>query len=440
MNQYPAKPLMDEMARYGRYGDSMLVHMNPVEVAGIASLTPGGLTKNPVTGQPEAFAFLAPMLLGAAGISMTPLASAALVGGITAIQEKDLGKGLLAGIGGLAAGALGEKLGNLFGMGADPVTQTAIEGGADTAKAVTSAVPDATTELAQTAIQNPDVFPVSAAKATRGFGFGEGTGLGTVPDLAPAPSAADAARAAQLNMASGPVSPEMARMIGAPNDAVRGSMFDKINAGMRSMGAMGNLGILGVSQGALGDIEMREKQRAQGEALRAKREEKLNQARSDLAGAMSLAGQRSEMGRTVRMQEGGSTDAGAAVVQTLPEQEGFIDPLKAARFFGIGDRGYGGLSPAQVQANLRGIDVIAPPKDYMPGLEPEFSYFQTLERDDAGNIIGTPQVPDRHTGRCVPLHLAKAHISILYCSLRSLMHSFRSFVELSPLLTPVQQT
>ena len=62
-------------------------------------------------------------------------------------------------------------------------------------------MPDATTELAQTAIQNPDVFPVSAAKATRGFGFGEGTGLGTVPDLAPAPSAADAARAAQLNMA-----------------------------------------------------------------------------------------------------------------------------------------------------------------------------------------------------------------------------------------------
>ena len=59
------------------------------------------------------------MLLGAAGISMTPLASAALVGGITAVTEKDIGKGLLAGIGGLASGALGEKLGNLFGMGAD---------------------------------------------------------------------------------------------------------------------------------------------------------------------------------------------------------------------------------------------------------------------------------------------------------------------------------
>ena len=37
MNRYPAKPMMDEMAKYGRYGDTMLVHMNPVEVAGIAS-------------------------------------------------------------------------------------------------------------------------------------------------------------------------------------------------------------------------------------------------------------------------------------------------------------------------------------------------------------------------------------------------------------------
>ena len=37
--------MMDEMAKYGRYGDTMLVHMNPVEVAGIASLVPGGLTQ-----------------------------------------------------------------------------------------------------------------------------------------------------------------------------------------------------------------------------------------------------------------------------------------------------------------------------------------------------------------------------------------------------------
>mgnify|MGYP003671170609 FL=1 len=29
MNRYPMKPYMDQMAQHGRYGDSMLVHMNP---------------------------------------------------------------------------------------------------------------------------------------------------------------------------------------------------------------------------------------------------------------------------------------------------------------------------------------------------------------------------------------------------------------------------
>ena len=64
MNKYPMKPFMDEMATHGRYGDTMLVHMNPAEVEGIASLVPGGkLTINPVTGQPEAFLqFLAPLI------------------------------------------------------------------------------------------------------------------------------------------------------------------------------------------------------------------------------------------------------------------------------------------------------------------------------------------------------------------------------------------
>jgi hypothetical protein len=36
----PLQPQADQMAQYGRYGDSMMVHMNPAEVQGIASLTP----------------------------------------------------------------------------------------------------------------------------------------------------------------------------------------------------------------------------------------------------------------------------------------------------------------------------------------------------------------------------------------------------------------
>ena len=71
----PLQPQAEQMAQYGRYGDSMLVHMNPAEVQGIASLAPGGrLTTNPVTGQPEAFLpFLAPIIGSALG-------SAALTG------------------------------------------------------------------------------------------------------------------------------------------------------------------------------------------------------------------------------------------------------------------------------------------------------------------------------------------------------------------------
>jgi len=38
---------------FGRYGDNILVHMNPEELSGLASL--GQITYNPVTGLPEAF-------------------------------------------------------------------------------------------------------------------------------------------------------------------------------------------------------------------------------------------------------------------------------------------------------------------------------------------------------------------------------------------------
>ena len=49
------------VAAQGRYGDSMLLHVNPAEVKGLASAMP--ITVNPETGQPEAFLpFLAPIL------------------------------------------------------------------------------------------------------------------------------------------------------------------------------------------------------------------------------------------------------------------------------------------------------------------------------------------------------------------------------------------
>jgi hypothetical protein len=46
------------LASLGRNGDSMLVHMNPTELAGLQGLAMaqgGSLTINPQTGLPEAF-------------------------------------------------------------------------------------------------------------------------------------------------------------------------------------------------------------------------------------------------------------------------------------------------------------------------------------------------------------------------------------------------
>jgi len=128
LQQAPLQPQAEQMAQYGRYGDSMLVHMNPAEVQGIASLTPGGLTTNPVTGQPEAFAFLIPMLAsmaapgaftaaagalgtGALGSTLAAIgANSALAGAIgsglaTTAMTGDLKKGIASGLTGYGLGS-----------------------------------------------------------------------------------------------------------------------------------------------------------------------------------------------------------------------------------------------------------------------------------------------------------------------------------------------
>ena len=70
------------VAAQGRFGDSMLLHVNPAEVKGLASAMP--ITMNPETGQPEAFLpFLAPMLgslIAPTILAGTGLSAAAMAG------------------------------------------------------------------------------------------------------------------------------------------------------------------------------------------------------------------------------------------------------------------------------------------------------------------------------------------------------------------------
>lgn len=121
------KDLAQGLASLGRYGDSMLVHMNPEEVAGLQILAKsrgGTLTVNPDTGMPEAFLgdifqaalpiaagwALGPGGLTASGIFSSPLTAGLAVGvGAYALTGDPLA-GLSAGFGAAGGFGLGSNL------------------------------------------------------------------------------------------------------------------------------------------------------------------------------------------------------------------------------------------------------------------------------------------------------------------------------------------
>ena len=127
MNIAPKPPLArqgQQLASHGRYGDTQLVHMNPYEVQGLAAMSPTGqLTKNPVTGQPEAFLpMLVPLLGSVAGKAIAGKAiGSALAGAVgsglaTWAQTGDFEKGVISGVTGFG-------LGKVLGAGTDVVNQ-----------------------------------------------------------------------------------------------------------------------------------------------------------------------------------------------------------------------------------------------------------------------------------------------------------------------------
>jgi len=226
--QYGFAPTMPMMAKggsvaaenvraQGRYGDSMLVHMSPREVAGLQALAMrhgGSLTINPKTGMPEAFflSALLPMLAGAAAPTLTagtvlaplfetPLMAGLTIGGLTALFTGDIGKGFSAGLG--AYGGAG--LGDAFSAAATPADAFS---GVDLS--APSAAVDPSTFIAETgaapsiagapatvgAGSVPPVPPVDASIYPQEFMRGTaasfnvpGTPAGTVPPAGAVPSA-----------------------------------------------------------------------------------------------------------------------------------------------------------------------------------------------------------------------------------------------------------
>lgn len=121
MTQPRYQGIAQALASKGRYGDTQLVHMNPIEVEMMERATPGGLTTNPETGQKEAFAFLVPMLGGMAGSAAlgstigTTAATALGAGAAQFAATGDLESGLLTGItAGIGSGLMSGMSGGDF--------------------------------------------------------------------------------------------------------------------------------------------------------------------------------------------------------------------------------------------------------------------------------------------------------------------------------------
>lgn len=173
------KQQVQNVAAQGRYGDSMLLHVNPAEVRGLAQAVP--LTINPQTGQPEAFLpFLAPLL----GSTLASSLAASGVLGATLAASPALAAGLGAGLatyaqtGGSGSKALLSGLTAGFGTNAaNTAAQAANIGQQTTANIAAGMAPDAASAAAQTAAAaapRAATGPLTALKDTFAGGFDEG--------------------------------------------------------------------------------------------------------------------------------------------------------------------------------------------------------------------------------------------------------------------------
>lgn len=290
MNRMP--PLQrnaDELARYGRYGDSMLVHMNPAEVQGIAALSPTGkLTRNPVTGQPEAFLpFLAPLLakavpgllakaglggLASAAASAPGITSAITSGLVTGVAEGDLEKGIMAGITSFG-------IGKAMGAASDAVNLKDQVGTLADAQNLADVKATAVQEAGQAL---PRVSPGGFETLTPTM-----EQAGALTSVSPEQMASIDAQKALMGAEKALVRD---RLDVSAKDQI-GAMFDK--DGLQAFGAEmmkpENILPTAIGAGSLAQMDAMERQQAIGREQEAKRQTMLDRQRGIMSGAASVA-------------------------------------------------------------------------------------------------------------------------------------------------------
>ena len=406
-NQQPMRGMANQMATHGRYGDSMLVHMNPVEVQGLASLSPTGeLTTNPMTGQPEAFLpFLLPLLgslggssllagstlgglIGGAGLSSA--AAGAIGSGLaTTAITGDLKEGIMSGLTGFGIGKAFQGASELLSPEVLGATTDLANVGADAAAAAelslgAGAGEGALKQAANTITQAPATIELPAGQlGPQAPNFGSQAYRQEVLDAAKF----DAGRAGSSAFAENPM--EFAKKFGS-QAITSGTMLPvAIGEGMRGQRKMNQ-----ANERALADYE---KEKADTLARStAVRDSAIQQARDDYAyqdygyaggGLVSVNPQeymRQMNGvQTVGMQEGGPAEYNYA---GMPGKGGNTSPASA----GLKQRA---VRPANVvtadQLAKEAAELSAQGKDPRAGFTGEINYFRKTPEE-----AGIPLPPD----------------------------------------------
>ena len=194
----PMSGLSSVLAMQGRLGDSTLVHMNPMEVEMLKTMSPdGNLSYNPETGLPEAFklrdiaAFALPIAAGIAAPYLLPTLGGVTAGAIGA-GVGGFGSGLIQGKGvgdSLVQGGLSGLMS--YGMGSMMAPST-VTGGSGAIQGGTTAAP---------------IVDVTGAEASMKAGAGMMAPSNTVLNVSgglPVAGAVDPASIATLNQSIGP--------------------------------------------------------------------------------------------------------------------------------------------------------------------------------------------------------------------------------------------
>jgi hypothetical protein len=437
-NTRPMEPMAQQMAQQGRYGDSMLVHMNPVEVAGIASLSPtGSLTTNPMTGQPEAFLpFLVPLLgsLGGSALAGSGFATALGLGGLgstamgaigsglaTTAVTGDIKKGLTAGLTGFGIGSALNAASTALAPGVE-AAQTAVTEGTKQAASLGDAVLKSETALAgltdgtaafATEAEKLANLQGSLADVTTGSGrqvlqlpmeggssyMGAGVPKASLLQQGP-PTASGAINPGSLEMAQNTLAAETSKA----GQNVFGNFKDQPGAFTKEFGKNllkpSSLLPIGVGEGQRLAMEAQEARDDQFGATEADRKRRLDEAQGLLDQSLGQVATDYGYDYGRSYQAGGITSVDPSDYQRRMadfQQMGMQQPVRmneggltddelAETRSKINDNAYGGaagfgFNPAARQASLRGSRVVTPEEleGFRPGIDPEMSYFRRPE-------------------------------------------------------------